>query len=159
MKGRLSATLAATILALTVAAVLTSCLPENLVWTGTYNFPGGRWNRLEKVTFTPDTAFLNGEARKGTVSLRYGDKASAERLPVVMETECPATGVYQSDTLMISLLPGDRRTADNARLGVFETTDTISLAVKTLPGWTVTFYPATEDEISGIYSITLELIK
>lgn len=147
-------------LPLIIGLFLVGCVGEELVWTGTYSFPGGEWCGREKITFTPDSSFLEGaKGCKGVLSLRYAEDASVESLPLVMETESAASGAYRSDTVTLRLLPASRRSGNEARMGVFESVDTIPLMVAPEPGWTVTFHPATGDvEIRGIYSMTLEII-
>lgn len=146
------------------ALLLTSCLPATLIWTATYNFPGGRWGHEEKVTFRPDTIYMEktGPGKRetrGVISLRYNGSASLETLPLVIETESPEEGAYRSDTIGIRLLRGDRRMADKATLGVFETVDTVILNPHPAPGWTMTLYPANREGIEGVYSLTLEIIN
>lgn len=142
--------------------VSVACSRTGVVWTGTKNFPDASWLGGERVVFSPDTAFLNGgdlkEAR-GVVSLRYCIETSAEEFPLVMETECPGPGAYASDTITVKLLPASERTAGNATLGIFEYADTVPLPIAPQPGWNITLHPAGDFEITGLYSLTFEIIR
>ena len=157
-KGRKGLSLLA---AATMALTLAGCLADNLVWTRSYNFPSGRWSHDNRLTMKPDSTFLEdceGKAR-GVVSLRYAGDAAEEAFRLVMETESPATGGYRCDTLQVRLLPAAERTANHARMGIFEQTDTINLPIQPAPGWSVTFYPASRGDLTGIYSMTFEILK
>lgn len=146
-----------------------SCRPENLIWTGTYNFPGGEWKPNDMVVFAPDTTFVVGLSSQcsAVLSIRYSDNASVETLPIVAECESPEAGEYWCDTLAIEILKVPARSADKARLGVFETVDTIPLRSQPTPGWSLALHPAlpflsSENEtnvIKGLYSITFEILN
>lgn len=137
-----------------------TCGP-GVVWTGYHSFPGGKWMPGKNVTFAPDTINLQDSTKpapqEGIWTLRYSADASVASFPMVVETESPEQGVYRCDTVNVKLLPGGRRTADNAKLGVFEITDTIRLGYGVRPGWTISFYPATVHPVEGILNITFTL--
>lgn len=137
-----------------------SCARRELVWTETRSFPSDRWEGRHKITFAPDSAFLEARERvKGVLVVRYGRDASAERLRLVMETESPGPGRYASDTLTLRLLPSAARTAGEGRLGVFETADSVALSIQPDPGWSVTFHPLDEEDVEGLLSLTFELVR
>lgn len=142
---------------------MVSCLPAELVWTETYNFPGSTWSPGEKVTFTPDTTFLLHGAGEAVVSLRYASDAPVETLPLVVEMECPGAwendGGFKADTITVRLLPSEARTANNAKLGVYETECSVPLGVAPAPGWSATIHPICAEAVTGLYSVTLELIN
>lgn len=142
-----------------IAALLltTACEREGLIWSGSRSFPGGRWKAGEKMAFMPDSTHLKGEKARALLSLRYAEDASMESFPVVVETENPADGTYTCDTLRLKLLKAEERLASHGKLGIFETTDTLAVAVTTLPGWYISIQPAVNEDITGLYSITLEL--
>lgn len=146
-----------------VAIGLPACISSSVVWTGHRNFSGSRWEPGEMVVFTPDTVSLIKDstvtADRGVLALRYTEGTNMEVLPLVMEVESPEEGIYRCDTLMVRLLPFSYRTADKGKMGIFETADTLSLPSRVLPGWTVAFYPAVEDDIEGIISLTFDILK
>ena len=149
-------------LLLWLPAVLLAGCGSSLVWTGNYSFPGNTWHPEHTVTFVPDTISLeknDDNPLTGVLSIRYAAKMPMEMLPLVMEIESPQDGLYRCDTIQQRLLPMDERTAGKGTLGVFESCDTILLHSRPVPGWSVSFYPASEEDISGIFSITFELLK
>lgn len=140
--------------------LLAACIAEDMAWSGHYNFPSGRWLPENKVTFSPDTSFVQDCSREAIISIRYEGKASVEDLPLVVETECLGSLSFSSDTICIKLLPGKQRTADKATVGVFETVDTLILPERPEPGWSITLYPLVDQKgVNGLYSLTLQLKK
>ena len=139
-----------------------SCVPENIIWTDTYHFPGTCWKGDYRISFKPDSAFLSARCRdvKGVLSMRYGMDASVEDIPMVVEMEYPSEGRFFSDTIRFNLLTAERRTANNATTGIFESVYNINLPLTPSPGWNITFYPASEHtEIRGLYTLTFELLR
>lgn len=111
------------------------------------------------MDFVPDSAFMEGRD-DGTIfvlSMRYGSDASLESLPIVVETESPESGMYAADTIRFRLMKAADRTADKARMGIFESVDTLRMRIVPAPGWSMTIYPL--DEITDVYSLTLEIKK
>lgn len=150
---------AATIFLLVFIAV--ACGKYDHLWTKTYNFPSEEWRGEERLGFFPDTLSLErGKADRMVISVRYGEDATLEGLPIVMETESPDDGYYRCDTIELKLLPIEKRTANRARMGIFETCDTFKLEHFAKPGWNLTLHPALgENLITGLYSLTLELYE
>ena len=153
------------LISLFLVLLLASCRHADIIWTGSYNFPAGKWDPDNKVALTPDTVFLQALAERDSsatadalLTLRYGQDAFPEKIRIVVETENPAVAQYTCDTLAFRLLPLAARTADKGRIGVFETTDTLLRGVHPRPGWNVTLHPIDDgNEITNIYSLTLEL--
>lgn len=142
--------------------ILAGCGSSSIVWTGSHSFSGVKWAPEEQVIFIPDTMSLQDStirAVKGLLSIRYTASANVEKLPIVMEIESPADGIYRCDTLRVHLIPMSDRTASKGKMGIFETVDTIPLHSAVVPGWTVSMYPALEDDVDGIISLTLDIIK
>lgn len=142
--------------------LLAGCGGRKFLWTEHYNFPSNTWMPQNAVKFVPDTVDLTDStavAGRGVVSLRYASDASVEEFPLVMEVESPEKGIYRSDTIRIKFLTEENRTASKGRMGLFETCDTINLTATPTPGWNVTFYPATEEDLTGIFSLTFQLIE
>ena len=128
-------------------------------WTHSCSFGGGSWRAGETICFRPDTASLQKvRPDRALLIIRYTADADVEKFPIVVEEESPAAGYYACDTRTVSLLPKDRRVANRATLGVFESRDTLRLAAGAVPGWSMTVHPAGEETINGIVSITLDLI-
>ena len=152
------------ILAVTGAVALMgvgACSDNKAVWSGTYSFPNSRWQQDSFVEFAPDSAVI-GKCEAGTaeLSIRYGEDASVERLPLVMEMENPNEGSYGSDTVSIALIAREHRTSGTASFGIFESCDTIRLPFTITPGCKISFHPVNSTEvIKGIYSLTVQLIK
>ena len=146
-----------------MAVGLAACVSSSIVWTAHHNFSNTRWKPEEMVAFTPDTVSLQKDSiyrpNTGVLSIRYIEGAAIENLPLVMEIESPQDGIYRCDTIVVRLLPKTDRTANKGKIGIFETEDTIPLHTNVVPGWTVYFYPAMEDDINGIISLTFDLIK
>lgn len=152
-----------------LAAVVLSfsygCSKKDLIWTENFSFHSGKWYSGEKITFAPDSSvFLTDSLPNvvGVLSIRYSSGMQAERFPIVMETECPGAGAYYCDTILFSLIPVAKRSADKATLGVFESADTLRLPVNPSPGWSVTFYPVNSGSVAavdGLFSVTFDLIK
>lgn len=145
-----------------VGLLLIGCLPSSLIWTGSYTFPHNTWRPADRVNFIPDSSYLSKELKgvKGILMIRYNHDASIESLPLVLDIENPATGEYISDTLTIELLPADKRTANRAEMGIFESERDITLRQTPQPGWNLTVYPIGEGEsLKGIYSITFEIVN
>ena len=144
------------------AMMLAGCVSSSIVWTGNHSFSSLRWQPEELVVFTPDTMSVGDStvtATRGVLSIRYSAGAEVETLPLVMEIESPGTGLYRCDTIREQLLPMAERTAHKGKMGIFETIDTVPLHSAVTPGWTVSFYPASEEDIDGIISLTLDIIK
>lgn len=149
-------------LLLILAAVAgTGCRKSETVWTGTCNFSSSTWKGSEAVTFEPDSISLQtADAAMAIITLRYGAGASAVSFPIVVETECGGEGTFSTDTIRCLLLETEKRTANKARLGIFEKNDTLKLSSEPGPGWQMCLrLPDFEDEIRGLYSITLTLVK
>ena len=145
-----------------LAGLMSACVSSSILWTGNHSFSGTTWVLEEPVVFTPDTMSLKDStatASTGILSIRYTSGAGIERLPLVMEIESPADGVYKCDTIYPRFLPVSERTPHKGKVGIFETIDTIPLHSNVTPGWTVSFYPALEDDVKGIISLTLDVIK
>lgn len=148
------------VITLVACCWLVSCGRQPAVWSGTYSFPSSVWNEDNIVAFSPDSAAVaEGTASKALISIRYAADASAESFPLIMETESPAEGLYRSEVIRVNLLPREKRTAAQGRLGIFETCDTLQLCCKALPGWQIAFHPEVGESVSGLYSFTLELIE
>lgn len=149
-------------ISLFLALGLWACMPSGLIWTGSHSFPSGAWSGAGRLEFRPDSSFLEkaaGESVAGVISLRYSADADVRSIPLIIEREDPAIGDYHCDTVAVSLLPKERRTAANGRLGVFESADTLFSGIRINPGWALTVHPDADSEIKGIYSITFEIIK
>lgn len=144
---------------LTLAAA--SCSREGLVWTESCNFPGATWSAGERIVFTPDTVNLErAKAKRLAYSLRYGMDASVESFPMVVEIDFPESTLPELDTISVRLLPKKERSANNSKLGVFELSDTLPMRMRATPGWEASFKPAGRGvEITGIYSLTIDLIE
>ena len=144
------------------AIIMAGCVSSSIVWTGHHSFSGVKWTPEELVIFTPDTVSLQDSIvrpHRGVLSIRYTAGSNVEKLPVVMEIESPGEGIYRVDTLWQSFLPVSERSAHKGKMGIFETLDTIELNSTVVPGWTVSFYPAVEDDVEGVISLTLDIIK
>ena len=143
-----------------LVGILTGCTPGDTTWTKSYDFPGNTWHSDNHIQMKPDTLDLqDNNSDAALLTLRYAAGASKRVFPLVVETECPGTGLYRCDTIRESLLDSESRTGDNSNFGVFEKTDTIRLKQKPHPGWCMTISQASADEeINGIFSITLSLI-
>ena len=145
-----------------VALLVTGCVSSRIIWTGHHSFPATKWVLETPVVFIPDTLSIRDTtamAHRGILSIRYSSGASVENLPIVMEIESAHDGSYSCDTLRQRLLPKAERTAQKGRMGIFETIDTIKLPSNFAPGWSATFYPALEEDVEGIISLTLDIIK
>ena len=140
------------------AFILWSCGCKKAVWSEARNFGGNRWLPSETVEFEPDSGYFdNFRPDMAVISLRYGRGCPALRLPVSIETESPASGVYRRDTVYIDLLQGNLRNGDHSKFGVFETVDTIHLSTLPSDGWTMTVSSLADTVLSDIYSLTLQL--
>lgn len=140
--------------------VVWSCRNSDTVWLESYNFKGNRWVAENRLSFTPDTPHLSKkEALKAVFLIRYGRDAFPSSFPLVLETESPSTGEFSTDTLKVNLLPEGERNGETSKMGIFETCDTITLAHRPLPGWSMTLYPEPDLTIDGIFSITVQLIE
>lgn len=143
------------------AILLTGCNNEPFVWTKNFSFESEEWEEIERVTFVPDSVFVEStSARKGVLNFRYGADSNVEDFFMAVETDSPAVGSYSSDTVLVKLLPIIDRNGANATAGVFETSDTLHFNSEVKPGWEMTIYPLTGiKKIEGLISVTLTLIE
>lgn len=147
------------ILVFTLPALM-SCRKSETVWSGVHNFHGNRWIARETVEFRPDSGYFSDvSSPKGILSVRYGRDCQPLDLPIAIEMESPVTGFLTTDTVKIHFLPGELRSGDRSRLGVFESVDTVSLSPTPSDGWLMTVRQLSDTTISDIYSLTLEILK
>lgn len=144
--------------AVAIALMACSGMTER-VWSEAYDFENECWKADDILEFAPDSITLTrNDIRKATVSIRYNDELRAEHLPVIVEIDSPKNRYYLCDTVSMTFLPLKERTADHARLGIFETSLTLPLRGRLMPGTKIRLYPAdSEMEEKGIYSLTLEI--
>lgn len=141
-----------------LTAGLCGCVESETLWTASATFPDARWEPSFRVSFQPDSASMaKGTPSMMLATLRYAADASVESFPMVVEQESPENG-YRCDTITFHLLPALDRRGANARMGVFETTDTLPMGRSLGEGWEVTLYPAS-GAIDGLYSLTVTLKK
>lgn len=137
-----------------------SCGKADLLWSESKSFEGGEWKHDDRVYFIPDTAAFERDPRLLVWTIRYGENASVESFPMVVETDNPEKTSIDRDTVTVRLLPRRERTAARGSLGLFEVSDTTELPSGLPPGWSAVFYPVKEEsEMKGIYSITIDLEK
>ena len=148
------------VITLMAVAMFGGCRRQAVVWTGTYNFPSTVWDQDNIIAFSPDSSDVAaGSSSMAVISIRYAADASVESFPLIMETESPSEGLYRSERIRMNLLPIEKRTGAQGRLGIFETCDTVRLCCKVLPGWQIAFHPEDSKNLTGLYSFTFELIE
>lgn len=141
------------------AVALMACSSSLRVWTGSYSFPSNTWMEGNEVVFTPDSVSLDSTGR-GMLALtfRYSATANVDEIPIIVETESSVLGHYSCDTLKVKLYEASDRTAGKARVGIFETTDTLLLKAPSMRGLEISLRPITPAEgIRGLFSVTAEL--
>lgn len=148
-------------LILVAVVMLFACGNKDIAWTYPYKFSGNRWFDDQQIVFAPDSGYFDSiQPVKGVISLRYGRGCPVEQIPLVIETLDPESGSYRRDSIRFRLLPGNLRNGDHATMGIFESSDTVTLSPPPSDGWEMTVKPQFDTlYISDVYSLTLQILK